>query len=255
MGRDVLHANTEQMKKAGIEINADKERVAQLNEMVTRIAAVSDLPDLPYNVTLFHTNIVNAAAAPGGSMMVFEGLYNSEEALVKDEDELAAVMGHEIAHVTCRHVTERMTAVMPYALVAQIGTIILSQQNEDEWAKWLQGVFVVGSAILIPKYTRSSEAEADRIGLFYMAMAGYDPRAAVRIWKRASTRKGAQDATNILSTHPSSRDRYKVLEKLMPYAMAEYAIARGSYPRDYSPPSGFSYEPGSFNWREKVDSY
>ena len=120
LGQETLRQNTEEMKKANVPINADPARVAQINEIVRRISAVADLPNLPYTVTLYQTNIVNAAAAPGGSMMVFSGLYDSKDGLVEDEDEMAAVLGHEIAHVNCRHVTERLTKITLYAATAEI---------------------------------------------------------------------------------------------------------------------------------------
>ncbi|MBN1269290.1 MAG: M48 family metalloprotease, partial [Kiritimatiellae bacterium] len=112
LGRQTIQANIKQAEESGMSLNADPQRVAQLNDMTRRIADASDMPQLPYEVTLFHTNIVNAAAAPGGSLMVFEGLYDTEEGLVQNEDELAAVMAHEIAHVNCRHGTEELSKLI-----------------------------------------------------------------------------------------------------------------------------------------------
>ena len=80
LGQSTLQANTKAMRDSNVRVDDDPKRVAQLQEMVNRLAAVSDLPNLPYTVTLYHTNIVNAAAAPGGSMMVFEGLWDEHYA-------------------------------------------------------------------------------------------------------------------------------------------------------------------------------
>jgi predicted Zn-dependent protease len=224
------------MKKAGVPINQDRPRYHQIQDTMRRIAAVSDNPQLPYNITLFQTNIVNAAAAPGGAMMVFQGLYDPKVGLVTDEDEMAAVIGHEIAHVNCRHVTRQMSIIMPAATIAEIGAQLLSSRDREGAAWILRGVFVAGSTLLIPAYSRSNEDEADKVGTLYMARAGYDPRAAPRIWKRAMERaKGKHDTTSIFATHPSDKSRYENLLKLMPAAMEEYRKTTGNYPAGYDP--------------------
>ena len=225
LGRQVLLNNIEQMRKAGVAINQDPVRLSQLSNIVQRIAAVSHLPDLPYTVTLFHTGIVNAAAAPGGAIMVFEGLFDPQKGLVRDEDELAAVLAHEIAHVNCRHTTERLSALA----LAGLATELVASWTEDEdpeTARALRTVFNIGALLVIPSYSRQDEYEADRVGLFYMARAGYDPRAAVRIWKRAAEKDpGGWGPLSILATHPGAAERARALEKLLPEAMQVYAKA------------------------------
>jgi predicted Zn-dependent protease len=250
LGQSALQANTAEMQRSDVPINADPQRVAQLNEIVSRIAAASDLPQLPYTVTLYQTNIVNAAAAPGGSMMVFEGLYDPEEGLVdpNDEDELAAVMAHEIAHVNCRHVTERLTRISSAAILTEVVAAVAQSQGQKDVADIARGVFVGGAAIIVPMYSRKDEAEADRVGLFYMAKAGYDPRAAARLWKKAAEHKGDKESTSIFSTHPADENRHKALMKLMPYAMEEYARSTGGYPPDYRPAESLP-DPETFDWR------
>jgi predicted Zn-dependent protease len=109
LGREVFDASVGQMETNGVPVNADAAQLRKIENMVQRIAAVSDLPELPYEVALISTNLVNAMAAPGGKVIVFEGLWDPEEGLVSDDDELAAVIAHEIAHVNCRHSTEAMT--------------------------------------------------------------------------------------------------------------------------------------------------
>lgn len=225
LGQATLASNTKQLREQGVKVNADRSRVVQLETMMKRIAAVSDLPHLPYSVTLYHTNIVNAAAAPGGSMMVFEGLYDSEKGLVKDEDELAAVMAHEIAHVNARHSTERLSKMMTAALLTEATAQVLAHNDEEGWANGLRMAFAGGTVLWIPVYSRKDEYEADRVGVHYMARAGYDPRAMVRIWKRASEEKGAKDKASIFSTHPSSTQRWQALEQELPLALQEYQVA------------------------------
>ena len=227
LGQATMQQNVEEMQKAHVPINRDQKRLSEIREIVQRLAAVSDLPDLPYSVTLFETNIVNAAAAPGGSMMVFSGLYDPKDGMVQDADEMAAVMGHEIAHVNCRHVTERLTKLTATAAMAEIVAQVAAHNDKKDIAYGVRAAFAVGTALWIPSYTREDESEADRVGLFYMARAGYDPRAAPRIWKRITEKTGSKDPASIFATHPSNWERYNALTKLLPQAMEEYTRATG----------------------------
>lgn len=238
LGREVMQDTLKAMREERVPVNADKKRSAQLTDMVKRIAAVSHLPDLPYEVYLFQTNIVNAAAAPGGQVMVFSGLYDKKVGLVADEDELAAVIGHEIAHVTCRHTTEEMTRQLPMNIILLGAAIYAEAKDKEDLALALSAGFLVYQGLLLPKYSRKDESEADAVGLMYMAKAGYDPRAAVRLWKRAHEREGDDSLFAIFSSHPSNKARWKSLDKMLPAAMAEYAKVKGGYPSDYQPPAG-----------------
>lgn len=238
LGREVMQDTLKTMRESKVPINADRKRVAQLDDMVKRITAVSHLPDLPYEVYLFQTNIVNAAAAPGGQVMVFSGLYDKQKGLVADEDEMAAVIGHEIAHVTCRHTTEEMTRQLPMNIILLGAAIYAEAKGKEDLALALGAGFLLYEGLLLPKYSRQDEAEADAVGLMYMAKAGYDPRAAVRLWKRAYEREGDAGLFALLSSHPSNKARFQALERMLPQAMSEYARVKGGFPADYQPPAG-----------------
>lgn len=235
MGREVMADTVKTMREEGVRLNGDRKRVKQVETIVKKIAAVSHLPELPYEVTVFETNIVNAAAAPGGQIMVFAGLYDAKEGLVADEDELAAVLGHEIAHVTCRHTTEEMTRQLPMQLILLGGAIYAEAKGDDDLALALGAGFLVYQGLILPKYSRTDEAEADAVGLMYMAKAGYDPRAAVRIWERAAEREDDPGLFALFSSHPSNKARRKALENLLPQAMEEYRKVKGHYPDGYQP--------------------
>ncbi|MFH0954039.1 MAG: M48 family metallopeptidase [Verrucomicrobiota bacterium] len=253
LGQDAIKANLEQLHKQGVRVNADPSRMAQFSNIVQRIVAVSDMPQLPYEITLVHTSIVNACAMPGGQMMVFEGLYDPKEGLVRDEDELAAVLAHEIAHVNCRHSTEELSKIMTAAMIAELAATVADHNDKGDVATAIRALFVVGSALWVPKHSRGDEAEADRVSLFYMAKAGFDPRAAPRIWQRAKDKKKDEgvlaNALSVFNTHPSSDWRYRELSKMLPYAMEEYAKTVGSYPSDYNPTQAPMVLGPTFDWR------
>ena len=224
LGTQVYDETLAEMRRRGVPLNADAARTAQLRDMVKRISAVSDLPDLPYEVTLIQTNIVNAMAAPGGKIMVYEGLWNPDDGLVQDEDELAAVIAHEIAHVNCRHSTEAMTEVAIANGVAALGLMAAKDTKYEKTAQLVAaGGLILHNGIWMTHYSRKDEIEADTVGLMYMAHAGYNPRAALRIWERSARhRTGADPADSIFSTHPSDTVRLQNLREKLPAALAVY---------------------------------
>lgn len=224
LGSQVYEQTLEQMRAQGVPVNQDRARVAQLQQMVGRIAAASDLPDLPYEVALIQTNIVNAMAAPGGKIMVYEGLWDPEKGLARDEDEIAAVIAHEIAHINARHSTEAMTRALPVNILATVGVIAAKDTDYEQFAQIAAagGLFFY-NGIWMTRYSRENEFEADAVGLMYMAKAGYDPRAAVRIWERVDRQRTGNDpAQSIFSTHPPDAVRLDRLRSLLPGAMALY---------------------------------
>ncbi len=250
MGADVMHDMHEWAQDDSIPINQDTERLEQLNRIMNDIAAVSHMPELPYEVTLLETNVVNALAMPGGKFILFSGLYDEEIGLVRDADELAFVMAHEIAHVNCRHSTRTMTRALPLNLLLLGGMIYAEVKDNEDLQYILGGAFVVHQGLLMTKYSRRDEREADAVGLMYMARAGYDPRAAVRLWERAA---GDEDRfarhISFLQTHPPSSERARRLRRRLPAAMAAYeegqSMAVAHAPgQPVEPAPSFRDEPG-----------
>ena len=168
-----------------------------------------------YNVIV--SEQLNAWCMPGGQIAFYEGIIP----VCGDESGVAVVMGHEIAHAVARHGNERMTQ----QLAVQLGGIALSEalKNEPERTMDLAMLaFGVGAqvGVLLP-YSRTNETEADELGLYFMAMAGFDPRAAPRFWERMNQGGGSRPP-GFLSTHPNPENRIARLNQIMPKALEYY---------------------------------
>lgn len=204
---------------------ADPVELQRLRRIVKKIVAVSHIPNFPYEVHLADVDIVNAWCAPGGKIMVYTGLWDPEKGLVKkgDDEELAAVLGHEISHATARHVTERLSRLTTVQIVGSVASSAIAKAGSPQGQDLFNEVFAKGMNVYVPSYSRSSESEADKIGFFYMANAGYNPQAAIRVWERAFQKRG--DKTSIFASHPASGERAKALKALLPQAMEAYKQA------------------------------
>jgi len=175
----------------------------------------SHLKGFSWEFVLIDDPSINAWVMPGGRIAFYTGILP----VCANEDGVAVVMGHEIAHAVLRHGNERMSQ----ALVQQFGSIALSvalsEQPEMTQALFLQA-FGIGTTVFgILPYNRKREYEADRIGLKFMAMAGYDPREGPKFWQRMMALSKNPSASDFLSTHPSNAKRIAELEKLVPEAM------------------------------------
>jgi len=159
---------------------------------------------------------INAFAMPGGKVVVYTGILP----VTRNDAGLAAVLGHEIAHVFAEHGSERMSQ----ALLVQMGGMGLDvalQKQPEQTRSLFNAAYGLGSqvGVLLP-FSRVQESEADRLGLIFMAMAGYDPHEAVGFWQRMSAAsKGRAKPPEFLSTHPADATRIKNLENLVPEAM------------------------------------
>jgi len=167
-----------------------------------------------WEFTLFDDPAVNAWCMPGGKVGVFTGILP----VTQDEAGLAVVLGHEIAHAIANHGNERMSQ----GLLVQLGSLALDEalsNKPDQTRQLAMAAFGVGSAVgVILPYSRLQETESDRLGLIFMAMAGYDPNVAVSFWTRmAEKSKGAPP--DFFSTHPSDQKRIKGIKKHIPEAM------------------------------------
>lgn len=204
----------------GVDAPEDAALKKRVERIVARLAKVSDAPHLPYEVHIYHKDdVANAFCMPGGKIGVYTGIFDKQKGLLvaASDDELAAVLAHEIAHATLRHVTRQMTTAGGLNLLGGLISVGVGQTVGGNWQSVFNQVFATGAQFYFPSYSRRHESEADQVGLYYMAKAGFDPQAAIRIWERAAQR-GHHDKTSFLSTHPGTRDRAALLYKYLPDA-------------------------------------
>jgi len=178
------------------------------------IAVVPEGPPAPldgWEVTVFDDEMINAFALPGGNIGVFTGILE----VADNQDQLAAVMGHEVAHVIARHSAERTSIRHASGTVGAIGGAVIGSGNAG----------VLTQLGLDLPFGRKQEDEADIIGLDYMAKAGFDPRQAVQLWENMRE-KNPGSPPQFMSTHPSSLSRIDRLNEKMPGALALYEEAR-----------------------------
>ena len=204
------------------QVTAVKRVGARIQDAVERYFTASGqqtyLEKYKWEFNLVEDKQVNAWCMPGGKVVVYTGILP----ITKDDTGLAVVMGHEIAHAIAEHGNERMSQGLLVQLGGAALSTALSTQPEMTKKLWMS-VYGVGSqyGALLP-YGRVQENEADHLGLVFMAMAGYDPNAAVLFWERMATQKGAKTQPEFLSTHPSDATRIANIKRLIPQVLEHY---------------------------------
>jgi predicted Zn-dependent protease len=177
----------------------------------------SELQGYAWDFNLVESDQVNAWCMPGGKVVFYTGILP----ICQDETGIAVVMGHEVAHAIAEHGAERMS----HGMIAQLGGVALSVAVKDQPAEtqalWM-GAYGLGAqyGAMLP-FSRSHESEADHLGLIFMAMAGYDPRAAASFWERMAA-QGGQKPPEFMSTHPSDETRISDIKKHLPEALTYY---------------------------------
>jgi predicted Zn-dependent protease len=202
-------------------VSRDRSRIEQLQRVGDRISKVVfwDMPDADWEFVVFDVPQINAFAMAGGKVGVFSGLFK----IAKTDDQLAAVIAHEIAHVTAKHVHEKLSRELAVGAVGTVGMVGgLAGGASGLTVNALSQVYGLTTGIGGFAFDRAKEKEADYVGLMYMARAGYDPQEAVRVIE-ALELESANDPVQpaILSTHPSHPERILQLMDAMPKALAE----------------------------------
>lgn len=190
-------------QSSGGKFTLDAQLVAYVNEVGQKLVRVSDRPNLPYEFVVINDSVPNAWALPGGKIAVNRGLLTE----LRSEAELAAVLSHEIVHAAARHGASSMErGILLSAGAAVISVLAADRKSHD----LIDFAAAGGAGLLIMRFSRENELEADNYGIDYMVRAGYDPRAAVELQEtfvRLSGNKSTTWLAGMFATHPPSQER------------------------------------------------
>lgn len=204
-------ANTALVKKVGTKMSAVVEAYLKANGMEAEVA------NFAWEFNLVKDASVNAFCMPGGKVVVFEGILP----VTKTEVGMAVVLGHEIAHAIAKHSNERASQQMVMQYGSSITDALLAGKSAATRST-ISTIYGIGSqyGVMLP-YSRKQELEADRLGLIFLAMAGYDPHESITFWERMSA-NSANAPMEFMSTHPSDANRIAQLKKILPEALQYY---------------------------------
>lgn len=198
-------------------VNAQVNRVGKAIIESARERGAELAPYEQWEFVVFEDPSANAFAMPGGKVGVHTGILD----LMESDDELAVVIGHEVAHVAAGHGNERMSRQMIITGVG-VGLGFALDNEDDKTRALLLSAYGAGAQVGINlPFSRREESEADEIGLIWSANAGYDPRAAIPFWRKMEDTGGVRPP-EFLSTHPSGNTRIRELTAIMPRALEIY---------------------------------
>ena len=206
--------NTAMVKRVGQNIANAVVSYLQQNGLAAEVSKYK------WEFNLVQDKSVNAFCMPGGKIVVYEGLLP----VTQDESSLAIVVGHEVAHAVAKHSAERLSNELRKQYGSQIlGAVLQGAGASTNLQSISSTVFGIGTTLGGAAYSRSQESEADRLGLIFAAMAGYDPNVAVNFWQRMASATG--NNYSILSDHPSDQSRIKNIQGWLPEALQYYKPA------------------------------
>lgn len=207
--------------KQSTKISTDANANAQVNRVMAKLIPTTGTDPNGWEVIVIDDPSPNAFALPGGKVGVHTGILP----LTQTDDGLAAVLGHELAHVTLRHGGQRMTQQMGVMLGYNALGIALQQNDYRTRQLWMTAAGVGSQVFLTLPFSRDHEYEADRIGLRYMAKAGYNPNEAIGFWQRMQ-QAGGSKPPEFLSTHPSDEHRIEQIRAELPAVLPYYSPNR-----------------------------
>ncbi|MDH3430733.1 MAG: M48 family metallopeptidase [Gammaproteobacteria bacterium] len=191
--------------KASMPLTTDRDTIEYIACVANAVVSQLDPPhsDLAWEMAIFDNDAVNAFAMPGGKIGVMVGILKAAQ----NQDQLAAVIGHEIAHVTADHSKERASRGRLSNVGIQVAAVLLGGGNQGATYTAYEALNQAERFGIMLPFNRKQESEADVIGLKYMARAGFDPRAAVPLWQNMTGLSGREEPAEFTSTHPSSEKR------------------------------------------------
>ncbi len=198
--------NTRRVKTVGQQIAAAVETYLKSQGMESLIDGYQ------WEFNLVKSPEVNAWCMPGGKVVVYEGILP----VCKNDDGLAVVMGHEIAHAIARHGNERISQQMLIQAGSTAAAYALKNKPEETQALLGAAIGLGANYGMILPFSRKHELEADRLGLIFMTMAGYNPEEAIPFWTRMAEASAGQKVPEFMSTHPSDVHRIEQIRALMP---------------------------------------
>ena len=207
---------TREIENIGLRISKSVDRFMRANGMT------EEANSYQWEFKLVDDDQMNAWCLPGGKVVFYTGILP----VCKNTDGIAAVMGHEIAHAFAKHGQERMTSSYGQQLGGMAVAIGTSGQNYETQVLW-NSIYGISSQVGMLAYSRTHETEADKLGMVFMIMAGYDPEEAIQLWKRMKENSEGEAPPEFLSTHPSNDTRIEDLKKYLPVARMharEYGI-------------------------------
>ncbi|MFW5488544.1 MAG: M48 family metalloprotease [Desulfovibrio sp.] len=189
----------------------DKELNKYVSDTGKKLASLSHRPDMPYSFRAVNATYVNAYAFPGGSIAATRGILLE----LGNEAELAGLLGHEIGHVNARHTASRMTQSILASVAVTGATIGAGIAGYDEYTPVIGGIGGLGSSLLLAKYSRDDERQADDLGMQYMHRAGYNPQGMVGLMNvlRSQSHKEPSTIEVMFATHPMSDERYETAKR------------------------------------------
>jgi len=212
------------IKKQG-KLNDDPAMKARVDKITARLVAQAikyrpETQSWDWQVAVIDDpKTLNAWCMAGGRMAIYSGIITQ---LSLSDDEIAQVMGHEIAHALAKHTAERMSTAMASEAALQVGAMLLGSDSVTSQMTLKAAAAATTVGVQLPN-SRQQESEADRIGIELAAKAGYDPHAAPRLWEKMLQATGGKGQSDFLSTHPQSEKREAALAALIPQMMPYYA--------------------------------
>lgn len=210
--KSIVKKDVAMINRVGNNIKNGVEDYFRQNGMADKIK------EFNWEFNLIESDEVNAWCMPGGKVVFYSGILS----LMDNEAQVAVVMGHEMGHAVAGHGNERMS----HGLLAQLGGMLLMEALEkkpEETKQLWMGAYGLGAQFgaLLP-FSRLHEYEADKLGLIFMAMAGYDPHEGIDFWQKMAELKNGQAPPEFASTHPSDQNRIAKIQEIMPEVMSYY---------------------------------